>query len=91
MAASGGASGSDCHLNRLTDKRAGRVADATSASVLRRVAAAIGNQEAPMRYMLGERYLTAMGKLAESANAKTIVLPADIQESMRGIFGRGKE
>ncbi len=44
-----------------------------------------------MRYMLGERYLTAMGKLAESANAKTIVLPADIQESMRGIFGRGKE
>jgi len=49
-----------------------------SAESIRRVATAIGNQDAPMRYMLGERYLAAMGKLAESANAKTIVLPADI-------------
>lgn len=62
-----------------------------SAEAIRRVAAAIGNQDAPMRYMLGERYLAAMGKLAESGNAKTIVLPADIQESLRGILGRGKE
>ncbi len=44
-----------------------------------------------MRYMLGERYLAAMGKLTESENAKTIVLPADIQESLRGILGRVKE
>ncbi len=62
-----------------------------SAEAIRRVAAAIGNQDAPMRYMLGERYLAAMGRLAESGNAKTIVLPADIQESLRGILGRGKE
>ena len=59
-----------------------------SAESIRRVATAIGNQDAPMRYMLGERYLAAMGKLAESANAKTIVLPADIQESLSGILGR---
>ncbi len=39
----------------------------------------------------GERYLAAMGMLAESGNAKTIVLPADIQESLRGILGRSKE
>ncbi len=62
-----------------------------SAEAIRRVAAAIGNQDAPMRYMLGERYLAAMGKLTESENAKTIVLPADIQESLRGILGRVKE
>lgn len=62
-----------------------------SAEAIRRVAAAIGNQDAPMRYMLGERYLAAMGKLAESGNAKTIVLPADIQESLRGILGRSRE
>jgi regulator of protease activity HflC (stomatin/prohibitin superfamily) len=62
-----------------------------SAEAIRRVAGAIGNQDAPMRYMLGERYLAAMGRLAESGNAKTIVLPADIQESLRGMFGRGKE
>jgi regulator of protease activity HflC (stomatin/prohibitin superfamily) len=62
-----------------------------SAEAIRRVAAAIGNQDAPMRYMLGERYLAAMGKLAESGNAKTIVLPADIQESLRGILGRARD
>jgi len=61
-----------------------------SAEAIRRVAAAIGNQDAPMRYMLGERYLAAMGRLAESGNAKTIVLPADIQESLSGILGRAR-
>jgi regulator of protease activity HflC (stomatin/prohibitin superfamily) len=62
-----------------------------SAEAIRRVAVAIGSEDAPMRYMLGERYLAAMGKLAESGNAKTIVLPADIQDSLRGILGRSRE
>ena len=61
-----------------------------SAEAIRRVAVAIGSEDAPMRYMLGERYLSAMGKIAESANAKTIVLPADIQDSLRGILGRSR-
>lgn len=65
-----------------------RLAEA-SAEAIRRVAVAIGDQDAPMRYMLGERYLAALGKLTESANAKTLVLPADIQESLRGLLGRG--
>jgi regulator of protease activity HflC (stomatin/prohibitin superfamily) len=60
-----------------------------SAESIRRIASAIGNQDA--RYLLGERYLHAMGKLAESSNAKTIVLPADIQESLRGLLGRSKD
>jgi regulator of protease activity HflC (stomatin/prohibitin superfamily) len=62
-----------------------------SAEAIRRVAVAIGSEDAPMRYMLGERYLAAMGKLAESENAKTIVLPADIQESLGGILGRSRQ
>ena len=59
-----------------------------SAEAIRRVANAIGSQDAPMRYMLGEKYLAAMSKLADSTNAKTIVLPADIQEALAGILGR---
>jgi regulator of protease activity HflC (stomatin/prohibitin superfamily) len=59
-----------------------------SAEAIKRVAQAIGTQEAPMRYMLGERYIQAMGKVAESENAKTILLPADIQETLRGLLGR---
>jgi regulator of protease activity HflC (stomatin/prohibitin superfamily) len=59
-----------------------------SAEAIKRVSAAIGTQEAPMRYMLGEKYIAAMGRLADSQNAKTILLPADIQETLRGLLGR---
>jgi regulator of protease activity HflC (stomatin/prohibitin superfamily) len=59
-----------------------------SAESIKRVAAAIGSQEAPMRYMLGEKYITALGKLADSQNAKTILVPADIQDTIRGMLGR---
>jgi regulator of protease activity HflC (stomatin/prohibitin superfamily) len=62
-----------------------------SAEAIKRVTAAIGSQDMPMRYMLGEKYLAAMGRLADSQNAKTIVLPADIQDALRGILGRAKD
>jgi len=61
-----------------------------SAQAIRRVADALGGQDAPMRYLLGEKYLTAMQGLAASANAKTIVLPADLQEAIKGMFARNK-
>jgi regulator of protease activity HflC (stomatin/prohibitin superfamily) len=59
-----------------------------SAEAIKRVSAAIGNEEAPMRYMLGEKYIAAMGRLADSQNAKTVLLPADIQETLRGLLGK---
>ena len=61
-----------------------------SAEAIRRVANAVGDRDAPMRYMLGEKYLAAMSRLADSSNAKTIVLPADIQEALGGILGRNR-
>ena len=52
--------------------------------------AAIGTEEAPMRYMLGEKYLAAWepaGGVPE--NAKTALPPyLDIQETIRGCSGR---
>ncbi len=63
------------------------LADA-SAEAIRRVTQAIGEQEGPMRYMLGERYVMAMTKLAESNNAKTILIPGDLQETIRSLLGR---
>jgi len=59
-----------------------------SAEAIKRVAAAIGREDAPMRYMLGEKYVAAMGALAKSENSKTIVIPADLQEALRGLMGR---
>jgi regulator of protease activity HflC (stomatin/prohibitin superfamily) len=59
-----------------------------SAEAIKRVTQAIGTEEAPMRYMLGEKYLAAIGRLANSENAKTVILPADIQETVRGLLGK---
>ena len=59
-----------------------------SAEAIRRVSAAIGDQEMPMRYLLGEKYIAAMARLAESDNAKTVLIPGDIQETLRSVLGR---
>lgn len=59
-----------------------------SAEAIKRVTQAIGDQEGPMRYMLGEKYVMAMTKLAESSNAKTILIPGDLQETLRAVLGR---
>ncbi len=62
-----------------------------SAEAIRRVTSALGGEDASMRYLLGEKYLAALNGLAASENAKTIVLPTDIQDAVRGLFARGKE
>lgn len=59
-----------------------------SAEAIRRITAAIGDQTGPMSYMLGEKYITALERMGEKDNAKLIVLPADLQEAVRGLFGR---
>ena len=61
-----------------------------SAATAGRVAVAIGGEDAPMRYLLGEKYIHAIGNLAKSDNAKTVLIPADIQDTLRGILGSRK-
>jgi len=59
-----------------------------SAEAIKRVAVALGSDDAPVRYLLGEKYIQTLGNLATSDNAKTVVLPADLQDALRGMFGR---
>ena len=59
-----------------------------SAEAIRRISAAIGDQTGPMSYMLGEKYIGALERMGEKDNAKLVVLPADLQEAVRGLFGR---
>ena len=59
-----------------------------SAEAIRRITAAIGEQTGPMSYMLGEKYIAALERMGEKDNAKLVVLPADLQEAVKGLLGR---
>jgi len=52
------------------------------------VTSAVGDKEIPVTYLLGEQYVKAMQDMAKSNNAKTVVLPADIMNTIRGVMGR---
>jgi hypothetical protein len=41
-----------------------------------------------MMFLLGEKYISAMESLGQSTNAKTVLIPADIQETLRGVLGK---
>ena len=61
------------------------LADASSQAITK-VTGAFGENELPMLYLLGEKYISSLNKLAESQNAKIILLPADLQGTLRGLF-----
>ncbi|MBT0963398.1 SPFH domain-containing protein [Denitromonas iodatirespirans] len=59
-----------------------------SAEAVRRVASAVGENPVPLQFVLGEKYIAAMRDLSQSDNAKVVVMPADIQEAVKGLFSR---
>jgi regulator of protease activity HflC (stomatin/prohibitin superfamily) len=61
-----------------------------SAQAIQKVMAAATGSEMPLLYLLGEKYIKAMAEMATSNNAKVFVLPADLQETIRGLVGRFK-
>jgi regulator of protease activity HflC (stomatin/prohibitin superfamily) len=59
-----------------------------SSQAITKVTGAFGENELPMLYLLGEKYINSMAKMAESPNAKMVLLPADLQSTLRGLFQR---
>ena len=54
---------------------------------IRLITAAMGTEEMPIVYLLGEQYIKAIRQLAESDNSKMVVLPADILSTVKGMVG----
>ncbi|MFT4585895.1 MAG: regulator of protease activity HflC (stomatin/prohibitin superfamily) [Gammaproteobacteria bacterium] len=52
------------------------------------VTEAIGDQEMPVVYLLGEKYINSIQALSRSSNAKTVVFPADIPSAIQGMMGK---
>ena len=40
----------------------------------------------PLTYLLGQRYVDALKNVANSENGKFVILPADLQQAVRGVF-----
>lgn len=60
----------------------------SSAEAIRRISEATAGDSASMLYLLGEKYVASLEKLGTSNNAKVVVMPADLQESLRGLLGK---
>jgi regulator of protease activity HflC (stomatin/prohibitin superfamily) len=77
---------------RLESAKRDAVAQVTlaesSAQAIKNVASAVGDRDTPMLFLLGEKYIQALDKMSASQNSKIVVLPADIQETLRGILGK---
>ena len=54
---------------------------------IRLITAAMGDEEMPIVYLLGEQYIKSIRQLAESNNSKMVVLPADILSTIKGMVG----
>ena len=59
-----------------------------SAEAILQVSQAIQEKELPVAFLLGDKYIDAMRELSESDNAKTVILPADLPQAVRGLFAR---
>jgi len=68
------------------DAQAKVVLAEASQSAIQKVTDAIKDNELPVLYLLGEKYIDAVKNLSDSQNSKVIVLPADIPSAVRGIM-----
>jgi regulator of protease activity HflC (stomatin/prohibitin superfamily) len=59
-----------------------------SSEAIKRVSDAVGDKELPAMYLLGEKYIQSFSELADSQNAKTLVYPADITATLKGILNK---
>lgn len=62
------------------------LAEASKRSI-QMVTEAIGENELPVVYLLGEKYVASLEEIAQSDNSKTVVLPADIPAAIKGMMG----
>jgi regulator of protease activity HflC (stomatin/prohibitin superfamily) len=54
---------------------------------IQKVAEAIGQNELPVTFLLGEKYVEAIKSMANSENLKTVLLPGDIPNTVRSLMG----
>lgn len=72
------------------DAQAKVVLAEASQRAIQKVTGAIGDNEIPVMYLIGEKYVESLKSLSTSPNAKVVLMPAEIPTAIRGILGRTK-
>ena len=79
---------------RLESAKRDAVAQVTlaesSAAAIQKVTQAVGDRDTPMLFLLGEKYIQALDKMAGSQNSKIVLLPADLQDALKGVLGKAR-
>jgi len=68
------------------DAQAKVVLAEASQRAIQKVTEAIQENEMPVMYLLGEKYIEALKGISASENSKVVLLPADIPAAVRGIM-----
>ena len=79
---------------RLESAKRDAVAQVTlaesSAQAIQKITNAVGDRDTPVLFILGEKYIQALDKMSASQNSKIVVLPADLQDALKGILGKAR-
>lgn len=69
------------------DAEAQEVAAKASAESIKLIADAVRDNNSSATFLLGDRYITAMNKMAASGNSKLVILPGDIVGAVKALVG----
>ena len=58
-----------------------------SQTAIEKVTSAIRDNDLPVVYLLGEKYIEALKEVSTSSNSKIVLLPGDLPAAVRGILG----
>lgn len=58
-----------------------------SQSAIDKVTMAVKDNELPVMFLLGEKYIDAVSKASSSQNSKLVILPADLPAALKGLVG----
>jgi len=58
-----------------------------SAEAIRMISDNIQDKELPAMFLLGDRYINSLEKMAQSDNSKFVIYPADLQGAIKGMLG----
>ena len=63
------------------------IAAKASAESIKFITEAVKENNASATFLLGDRYITAMQKLAASPNSKIVVVPGDLVSAVKNLVG----